>query len=305
MGGIVRYCLTLSLEMVGVGLRYWIITQISLPFFNDFIVHTLAIVGAAGPPCYSFLGLIGPPGGNWIVRWKLGGRLPTVAEQNILTAAFRNLAHRNIAPPRFVYTIDQPDLNAGVIGHTLYLHRDLYASPHLIAVLAHEMGHYHSNDGRLVLALHRLTIPGGWQLVSLAMGMIGVIGNLLNTALRLLSAISYIVLRIEIAIPAQIVRLGRSIVYAVLVAVAGGIGIVIMLPLWRDYFRQRELVADRYAAHHGLACALTLYLRQSQLDEINLPWNETAFHPPLEERLAALQPYLPYSSDDAIEQAIA
>ncbi|WP_322489176.1 M48 family metalloprotease [Chloroflexus sp.] len=304
MGGIIRYNLTFTLEMAGVGLRYWAIVWAGSPFLSDSAVHTLAIIGAVGPPCYSLLAWVGPPGGNWIMRWKVRGRAPTITEQAILAKAFRTLTNRGITPPRFVYTVDQPDLNASVIGHTLYLHRDLYASPHLIAVLAHEMGHYHSNDGRLALALHRLTIPGGWLVVAFTMRLIGLIGSLLNPIERLLSAISYIVLRIEITIPTRLNQFIQRIVVWMVIALVGGIGIVATVPLWRSYIRRRELAADRYAAQHGFACALTLFLRQSQLDEMNLPWNQASFHPPVEERLAALQPYLPHLSDDGVEYAI-
>lgn len=303
MGGIIRYSLTFTLEMAGVGLRYWAIVWASSPFFSASAVHTLAIIGAVGPPCYSLLAWVGPPGGNRMMRWKVRGRTPTITEQAILAEAFRTLTNRGITPPRFVYTVDQPDLNASVIGHTLYLHRDLYASPHLVAVIAHEMGHYHSSDGRLALALHRLTIPGGWLMVSFTMRLTHVIGSLLNPIMRLLNALSYIVLRIEIAVPAQIGQFAQYVFFLGLIALVGGIGIVATTPLWRSHIRQREFAADRYAAQHGFACALTLFLRQAQLDEMNLPWNQASFHPSVEERLAALQPYLTHSSDDGVEYA--
>lgn len=304
MGGIIRYSLTFTLEMAGVGLRYWAIVWAGSPFLSDSAVHTLAIIGAIGPPCYSLLAWVGPPGGNWMMCWKVHGRIPTITEQAILDEAFRTLTNRGITPPRFVYTVDQPDLNASVIGHTLYLHRDLYASPHLIAVIAHEMGHYHSSDGRLALALHRLTIPGGWLVVSFIMRLIGLIGSLLNPIVRLLSALSYIVLRIEVTVPTRLSQFIQRIILWMVIALVGGIGIIATVPLWRSYIHQREFAADRYAAQHGFACALTLFLRQAQLDEMNLPWNQASFHPSVEERLAALQPYLPHPSDDSIEYVV-
>lgn len=175
--------------MAGVGLRYWVIVWASSPFLSDSAAHTLAIIGAMGPPCYSLLAWVGPEG-NRMMRWKVRGRIPTITEQAILDEAFRALTNRGITQPRFIYTVDQPDLNATVIGHTPYLHRDLYASSHLVAVIAHEMGPYHSSDGRLALALHRLTIPGGWLVISFTMRLIGLIGSLLNPIVRLLSALA-------------------------------------------------------------------------------------------------------------------
>ncbi|WP_322493737.1 M48 family metalloprotease [Chloroflexus sp.] len=279
--------------MAGVGLRYWVIVWASSPFLSDSAAHTLATIGAMGPPCYSLLAWVGPEG-NRMMRWKVRGRIPTITEQAILDEAFRALTNRGITQPCFIYTVDQPDLNATVIGHTPYLHRDLYASPHLVAVIAHEMGHYHSSDGRLALALHRLTIPGGWLVVSFTMRLIGLIGSLLNPIVRLLSALSYIVLRIEVTVPARLSQFIQRIILWMFIALVGGIGIIATVPLWRSYIHQRELAADRHAAQHGFACSLTLFLRQAQLDEMNLPWNEVSFHPPVEERLAALQPYLPH-----------
>ena len=43
-----------------------------------------------------------------------------------------------------------------VVGQALYLHRALVWDPALTAVIAHELGHLNSLDGRLTLALRRL-----------------------------------------------------------------------------------------------------------------------------------------------------
>ena len=48
--------------------------------------------------------------------------------------------------------------HAAVIGDTLMLSRGLLDSPHLPAVLAHELGHLGSPDGRVTAALNRLMI---------------------------------------------------------------------------------------------------------------------------------------------------
>ncbi|WP_298407192.1 M48 family metalloprotease [uncultured Chloroflexus sp.] len=182
----------------------------------------MAIIGAVGPPCYSLLAWVGPPGGNRVMRWKVRGRAPTITEQAILAEAFRVLANRGITPPCFVYAVDQPDLNASAIGHTLYLHRDTYTSPYLLAILAHELGHYHTSDGRLALALHRLTFPGGWLMVSFTIRLTHVITSLLNPIMRLLDALSYIVLRVEIAVPTRIGQFTQYIFSLGLITLVGG-----------------------------------------------------------------------------------
>lgn len=43
--------------------------------------------------------------------------------------------------------------------HTLLVNRRLLDSGYLQAVLAHELGHLNSSDGRLTAALHRITTP--------------------------------------------------------------------------------------------------------------------------------------------------
>jgi Zn-dependent protease with chaperone function len=45
-----------------------------------------------------------------------------------------------------------------VCGNTLMLSRGLLESEHLPAVLAHELGHINSSDGKLTAALNRLVV---------------------------------------------------------------------------------------------------------------------------------------------------
>ncbi len=54
--------------------------------------------------------------------------------------------------------LDTPEPDAAVVGDTLMLSRGLFESPHLSAVLAHELGHLGTPDGRITAALNRLVI---------------------------------------------------------------------------------------------------------------------------------------------------
>ncbi|ACL23497.1 M48 family metallopeptidase [Chloroflexus aggregans] len=301
MAGIARYSLTLLIELVGVALRYIVIEQTGSRLLPVAASEILALIGGIGPPCYSLLAWFGPPGGHWIVRWKLQGRRPTITEQSILTNALRVLANRGISPPDSIYILDQPGLNAGVIGHTLYIHRELLDSPHLAAVLAHEMGHYHSGDGRLALALQRLTIPGGKTLVNSIMHGYDLIGCGLALVFGLMKALVYVLLRVECNFGVRLIRFGRQFVRAVLLTLVGGYGIVVTTYIWRDYLRQRELAADRFAAYHGFAYSLLIFLEQTRLLEMNLPWTDDTFHPAFDERIAALQSYLRHLSGNSVE----
>ncbi len=301
MAGIARYSLTLLIELVGVALRYIVIEQTGSRLLPVAASEILALIGGIGPPCYSLLAWFGPPGGHWIVRWKLQGRRPTITEQSILTNALRVLANRGISPPDSIYILDQPGLNAGVIGHTLYIHRELLDSPHLAAVLAHEMGHYHSGDGRLALALQRLTIPGGKTLVNSIMHGYDLIGCGLGLVFGLMKALAYVLLRVECDLGARFIRSGRQFICAVLLMLVGGYGMVVTTHIWRDYLRQRELAADRFAAYHGFAYSLLIFLEQTRLLEMNLPWTDDTFHPAFDERIAALQSYLRHLSGNSVE----
>ncbi len=54
--------------------------------------------------------------------------------------------------------LDRGATNASVRGDTLMIHRGLLGGPWLEPILAHELGHLHSSDGRVTAALGRLII---------------------------------------------------------------------------------------------------------------------------------------------------
>ena len=56
------------------------------------------------------------------------------------------------------FVLDNPQPDAAVCWHTLMLSRALLESDHLPAMLAHELGHLASTDGRLTAALNRLVM---------------------------------------------------------------------------------------------------------------------------------------------------
>jgi hypothetical protein len=61
--------------------------------------------------------------------------------------------------PQSWFVIDTPPPDAAVSGNTLMLSRGLLESDHLPAVIAHELGHLATPDGRLTAALNRLILP--------------------------------------------------------------------------------------------------------------------------------------------------
>ena len=73
--------------------------------------------------------------------------------------------------------IDDPTASALVVGQALYLHRALVWDPALPAVIAHELGHLNSLDGRMALAARRLSLfarlPAGLLLGGLSFVVLG------------------------------------------------------------------------------------------------------------------------------------
>lgn len=113
------------------------------------------------PTLWSLVALITPFGGGWWWRQNLGGREPSERERTAYNDALELLRHRTLMAlrePSGWFVLDDPQPDAAVCGNTLMLSRGLLESDHLPAVLAHELGHLASTDGRLTAALNRLVI---------------------------------------------------------------------------------------------------------------------------------------------------
>ncbi len=124
------------------------------------MVHTLAWIVGYGPLILSGATLILPLGG-WFWQQRSGGRSPSERERLIYDDALDRLTQANpgLRAPQRWFVLDIPELNAAVYANTLMLTRGLIESGYAEPVLAHELGHLNSSDGRLTAALHRLTLP--------------------------------------------------------------------------------------------------------------------------------------------------
>ena len=120
-----------------------------------------------------------------------------------------------------------------MVGKALYIGHPLFQSPYLAGVVAHELGHLNSSDGRFVLGLNRLVIPIFHRMS----------GRLAGDTLH------------EDKLVARPARkeMGcvRSMLTLVFGLMGGGIGVRLMTPLWLRYWRVREYDANRYAATLG------------------------------------------------------
>ena len=113
------------------------------------------------PSLWAILALLTPVGGGWWWRQNLGGRRPSERERAAYEDSLELLRSHTSAPLpelRGWFVLDTPQPDAAVAGNTLMLSRGLLESDYLAPVLAHELGHLASTDGRLTAALNRLVI---------------------------------------------------------------------------------------------------------------------------------------------------
>jgi len=106
--------------------------------------------------------------GGWWWQQQSGGRPPSERERFAFEDAITTLTqhHPGLRPPRRWFITDALEPNAAVYADTLMVTRGLLESGYLEAVLAHELGHLNSSDGRLAAALHRMTTPPRWEIQS-------------------------------------------------------------------------------------------------------------------------------------------
>ncbi len=123
-------------------------------------VHLIALVVGYGPLALSLATLVLPLGGWWWEQ-QAGGRLPSEREQLIYQDALAQLRQANprLREPRRWFVLDEENEGAAAYADTLMVSRGLLDSGYLEAVLAHELGHLNTSDGRLTAALCRITTP--------------------------------------------------------------------------------------------------------------------------------------------------
>ncbi len=158
------FATTLSLELALGFVRFWVVAVPLMlvlwvgPYDATRAEAIATWAGASAAltlPAAALAAFAGLPGGGLLTRWQLGARRPSERERLAIADAFAQLPG-SIRGPRWLYVIDDPTPSACVVGQALYLHRALVWDPALCAVIAHELGHLNSLDGRLTLGLRRL-----------------------------------------------------------------------------------------------------------------------------------------------------
>jgi len=123
-------------------------------------VREAALVIAFAPLALS-LGTLVLPLGSWWWEQREGGRRPSERERAAFEMAFSQLrrADSELRAPHRWFVVDDPEPNACVYGGSLMVTRGMLDDPFFPAVLAHELGHLNSSDGRVTAAVYRITVP--------------------------------------------------------------------------------------------------------------------------------------------------
>ncbi len=277
------YTVTLILETPVLLVR-WLLLLALAALLMLVLHHSTA--GAEGlgqlaliPTAFSLLALITPFGGGWWWKQNLGGRAPSERERSAYRDALELLRHHtllSLREPSGWFVLDTPQPDAAVCGNTLMLSRGLLESEHLPAVLAHELGHLTTSDGRFTAALNRLVIhppptaaerePAKRPALILTDDSVLLTVTLVGVSLWLLR---------------RIVRFAK-----------GGLGLRLTAPFWGSYWREREYAADLHAAQLGQAEELADFLEVHALvhdHPVPFVWLTEHTHPPTELRIDKLR----------------
>jgi len=272
--GLGLYLLTLAGEVVlGAGIR-WLLTYLGAAVLGTLIplgpgAEQLALLAALVPLAWSLLGLFFP-GGGFVWTRRIGARRPSAEEAGLIDDAWQLLraAEPSISEAHPVYLLDDPIPAGAARGRSVVLSRGLLETDSVAPVLAHELGHVGSLDGRLTEALDRLRLwgqsPGPADPRGEAAGRSaaeerrGLFAGLIGLIFRL---------------------------------AGGGCAAALLAPLWSAYWRAREYAADAYAASLGQGEDLARHLAEIE-QAIDFPRRRFPFdlaeHPPIAHRIERL-----------------
>ena len=275
--GLGLYLLTLTGEAIlGAGAR-WLLIYLGAATVGAIVplglsAEALAWIGALAPLAYS-LAAFARPGRGRLWRLRLGARRPSAEEREVFLTALDLLrSHQSqLTDAARFYVLDDPLPAAAVRGRALILTRGLLESESLSAVLAHELGHAHSLDGRLTEALQRLRLWADPLGPPNRHGAPPPADDFKPEPER--------------SLPWSFLRLLTRLA-------AGGVAERLFAPLWAAYWRSREYAADAYAASLGQAEDLARHLSDFE-QPFDAPQPGLLFkpaqHPPVAHRIERLR----------------
>jgi Zn-dependent protease with chaperone function len=288
--GFLLYSVTLIIELVSVGVRFILLSAFLMLFLDQNWALALGAIAGLAPPARSLLVLAGVPSGHRAVRRSLRARPLNAAEQARFDQAVQPIRDQGVVLPQTIFTVPAQGLNAAVSGRTLYIFQDLYTSRYLPGIIAHELGHYHSLDGRMLLALRSLTVPGGFMFVYVMLQLLQWIAYALSLALSGLLILVFMLFRLRLAAAVgAIFDIVMTLLRMLIIFAVGGVGPAMLGSFWRNHFIEREYAADAYAARLGYAGDLIAFFQHHVLTDVSIPWYEQPTHPPSSRRIANLR----------------
>ncbi|HTB50262.1 MAG TPA: M48 family metalloprotease [Solirubrobacteraceae bacterium] len=239
----------------------------------------------AAPTLWAMFALLTSVGSGWWWKQRSGGRSPSEREQRAYDDAvglLQSNSSKRLPLPSNWFVIDTPLPDAAVQGETLMLSRGLMESDHLPAVIAHELGHLASPDGRIAAALNRLVLAKAVNLNSELLDIYLEQHSYPQPEHQPLSGDGLI---------RDFFQLARFTIRLLALA-RGGLGLRLIRPAWGLYWRRREYAADAYAAGIGQADELADFLEtHALLHDHPVPyiWLTEHTHPPVELRIDLLR----------------
>lgn len=275
LDSLVMYVLALAFEFPSIFVRVMCVELVAIVFYavKGSLSHatTLWLWLALAPTVWSILAMVTPRGSGWWWKQRLGGREPASHELEGYESALELLQARasdSLPAPRSWFVLDTAEMDAAVCGDALMLSRRLLESGYVAPVLAHELGHLATTDGRLTAAINRLVL---WLPPERDESEMHVYAE---------APVSFIGL------------LFRWFTRALVVLVRGGFGLRFTRPVLGNYWRECEYRADRYAAALGQADDLADFLEVHALvhdQPVPFIWLTEHTHPPTALRIDRLR----------------
>jgi Zn-dependent protease with chaperone function len=263
--GLSLMALTFALDLPAVVCRAFFGSGIAMSVgFSEADSLVVAGLFAYFPFIRSLLALTCGPATRLFLRHSYGARDPSEREADRLHDALSACVQDGVKPPRYIYVIDSAEVPVAFVeGSSLFVQRDSVWSPHLVGLVAHELGHLNSIDQRLSTAARWASFPS------------------LRAAGRALLRIRGPVI---LWIPVALIVLQLHLV-------AGGHLPRLLNPLWRWWGRRREFAADSYAANLGHGESLAAALEEQLPFDAASPWMKGRTHPYAELRIDRLRAY--------------
>ena len=247
------------------------------------------------PTFWAASALITPYGTGWWWKQRVGGRSASQRERvayEDAVALLQSHTPRPLPLPSLWFVLDTEVPDAAVNGDALMLSRGLLESDQLPAVLAHELGHLATPDGRLTAALNRLVIPRMFDLEGKQLQML--LGKHARPNDDRQEHDDH---RPPYKDPATMLADADPLAMfftgglKLMMFATGGLGLWLTRPFWGHYWRAREYQADMYAARLGQAGELAEFLDQHALihdHPVPYMWLTDHTHPPTELRIDKL-----------------